>query len=379
MIMKAKKLKKMLSLMMAMSMVASMPTFALAAEEEAAAKGGATGDGGVEFVYNENVFQVVLPVESADDTRLDFILDPMQVIKETANQTGQKKLDENAEDATMLFPNVGEDGAVTYSNISDAYDITNKSTFGITVTVDAKIVDPTVLQAEDGETAAKFVEELTEDGAEDAEIVLALQVSDDEVDDVAIGDDFAAQLTFEIEAKEDAYKLVYDEKTGEYTYDVDPDIAGQEDAFADQTRSITMTGECNQHDDWNKLGDINPSVEVTWTITAGTEDAEITDFDNRNSGSTSTKGLTLKVGDNTAQTVTVAIPEGATDIDTAVAMVGETKLSTFKASYVDIAEGGLSISGTGIGKLTTKAQVVTITVTFDGSDEEVTFIITVTE
>lgn len=385
--MKAKKLKKMLSLMMAMSMVASMPTFALAAEGDPAASGGSSGTGKAEFVYNENVFQVKLPVipsgtdeqgNPIKDTTLDFILDPMGVIESTQDDNA-KKTDETG--STLYFANVDEDKNVTYSKTSDAYEIINKSTFDVTVTVDAAIKDGAAAVTV-GETKASFVAEnelKTGEDATDAQIYLALVSSHDTAGDAneqtqAIGTDYKAQLVFNVKALtdvKDMYEVKYDGENYEYNLKDHEDIA-----FADATATVQMTGACNDYSaDWSKLGGITPRVDVTWSVNPV---STVTDYENKNGPSV--PNLDVDVAANANLTIEeFAMPDGATEIATVTYVIGDDEPVTVKSSSTSgysFKDDVFTLTGKHLATVTTKAQVVTYTVTFD-NDATFTFTVTV--
>lgn len=279
------KLKKMFALVLAASMTMGMATTALADNPS----GGTTGEGEVEFVYNENVFQVVLPTVSADDNTFDFKLDPQKVMYATKTESGITM----AAEASLVFTNVAagtdtiigtDDDVVTYSNTSDAFKIINKSSFDVTVTVDAAIkgedadAKKAAVTGEDS-VEAKFVDTLTASSPSDAEIVLTLQNGDASKTDNIDGAAYTAQITFDISALADAYEVKYDGTKPEgqrYSYDLKSTLTDA--SFSAQTAEIKLTGECNDHANWAKLEDITPEVDVTWTVAP----KSVTDYDDRN-------------------------------------------------------------------------------------------------
>lgn len=310
--MKLLKLKKMLALMLAATMVLGTTTTALAAGGTGSS-GGTTGEGGVEFVYNENVFQVALPTVPEDDTTLDFQLDPMKVMYATKAESGITM----ASEASLVFTNVnfgadgvsgGDDDTTSYSNTSDAYTIINKSSFDVTVTAKAEITGADVDAKKasvtgEGGVYAKFVDTLTVAGDDstvtDAEIVLALQgtymggedgQTSQTAKDAIDNETYTAQIIFDMTHNADAYEVKYDSDNdgAPYAYDLKDDAT-----FTNQTATIQLTGECNDHVNWTKLGDIAPDVAVTWSVAPkGLTDDQ---YDDRIS---QTFTVTFDVGDN---------------------------------------------------------------------------------
>lgn len=266
--MKLNKMKKLLSFVMAASMVANLGTVAFAVE------GGTTGNGETEFVYNENVFQVTLPVVPDGDNTFDFILDPMLAIQATQG-TNKKVLASTAEDAnnSLLFANY--DAATkktTYSNTSDEYQIINKSTFAVTVTVGAEIKEAATAVTGDNSTVAAFVAEDAMKMGEDAtaaEIYLAL-VSGSKTAAIGAEEEYKATMAIDLAAHaniKDYYGVIYSTTTGLYKYDLNAAAAAAD--WSSVTASIQLTGACNDFlEAWADLGEIHPEVELTWTVEA---------------------------------------------------------------------------------------------------------------
>lgn len=280
------KTKKILAMILAASMTMGLATNALAADPS----GSTTGEGSVEFVYNENVFQVELPTVPEGDDTLDFKLDPQKVMDATKDESGITITGS----PSLVFTNVAagtdgllntEDDVISYSNTSDSYKIINKSSFDVTVTVDAAIVGEdadakkAAVTGEDS-VEAKFVDTLTSSAdPTDAEIVLTL--TDGTETDNIDGTTYTAQITFDITAQANAYEVKYDgtKPEGEqYSYDLKSDTDLTDPTFADETAEIKLTGECNNHTNWTKLEEIKPEVEVTWTVAP----KDVTDYDDRN-------------------------------------------------------------------------------------------------
>lgn len=379
------KIKKLLAMVMSMAMVLNLASVALAAD---AATGGSTGTGDVEYVYNANVFQVVLPTIGGEDeegnpvkdSTLDFILDPMGVIAETTS----KELGADQDESTLFFANVDEDtDEVTYSDTSDAYKIINKSTFGVVITATAEIVNGadavSVKNGEELVAGADFVARDALADNEGAAIYLALIDGDDNTNYIGEneGADYTATLTINVDVHEDIenrYAVSYVEGTG-YSYDLTDEAKElTEDDWADTTATIQMTGACNSDEEWVKLSDITPEVKVTWAVNPG---EGVDDFENKN-GPSVVNLLDLTVGMTAAiQSVDITVPEGA-EIETVTYSIdgGEaTELTVGTSGYKMTDDDTMALQKTHIAKIITAEQVVTYTVTFDNDE---TFVFTVT-
>lgn len=263
------KLRKLLALTTALAMLMSMATTAFAVN------GGTTGEGEVEFVYNVNVFQVVLPTVSENDTTYDFRLDPMGAIAATNGGA----LDAGFTAATMYFANVDENNVVvSYSDTSDAKTIINKSSFDVTVTVEATLDTEELGGAVlvDGYDDAKFGDE-----AERAEIALGVVYTVGEDTETVYLIDGDATVTMDIEAIENAYVVTYDDETGKYSYNLNSSLAPEDFNSMD----IQLTGLCNDHDAWSDLGEIAPEVELVWSVVPADEDIDYDEVNGDGSGS----------------------------------------------------------------------------------------------
>lgn len=359
------KLRKLLALTTALAMLMSMATTAFAV------RGGTTGEGEVEFVYNVNVFQVVLPTVSENDTTYDFILDPMGAIAATNGEA----LDAGFTAATMYFANVDENNVVvSYSDTSDAKTIINKSSFDVTVTVEATLDTAELGGAVlvDGNDA-----EFGED-ADQAEIALGVvyNVAEDTTKTVYLieGD---ATVTMDIEAIENAYVVTYNETTGKYSYNLNSNL--QDEDF--NSMDIQLTGLCNDHDAWSDLGEIAPEVELVWNVEPADED--LTDYDEVNgegSGSASGGNVTYPrlsndttvnsagkvVAGTTALTVKIELGTGSTITSvTSVTLNGVTALNASGCSRtVANNVATLVLANTIVTKYPTASFVVTFS---DGS------------
>lgn len=285
------KIKKILATILAASMTLGMATTAFAAENPA--EGGATGTGDVEFVYNANVFRVALPTEPENDTTYNFTLDPLGAIEDTQ---GAGLDGEVSNYGSVYFANVGEEGVVTYSQTSDAKTIVNKSTFEVTVSIEATVegIDGVTLAASD---------ELTDEG-EDAELYLAL---------IGAGEDLtvleeSTTTEFTLAGDPANYEVKYED--GEYSYELK---VGAD--FTDGTANLQLTGACNNSVAWAELGELAPTVEIIWSVAPTDDTLEVDARDDYNPvvEYTVTYDLNGKEGGVAPEAQTVAEGDTATD------------------------------------------------------------------
>lgn len=324
-----KNYRKIAAGLLAATMVVSSSMVAFADE------GSTTGAGTLEGTVSTDVFNVDLPTIADGDTTFDFILDPEGLIKETG---ADRYNNATFGTGTLFFTNVTTTDAGTtysYSNTSDALNITNYSSIAVDVALSA-----TVSNAE-GIT-------LTQDStfADDTSASVYLAITDG-TNTAAITDAGASVNTQMAAAGQGAYGIEWNDTDKKYEYVLDD---SDDTLFA--TYSFQLTGASNANGDWSGLADIAPSVEVVWNVTAHS-DAYLS-------------STTLSVG---AETVTLNLPENVT--------ISNVVLNKTDGSTVVLASGNtytLSDNTLGI-----KAAIVsaypgaTITVTYsDGRVETLT-------
>lgn len=267
-----KNYRKIAAGLLAATMVVSSSMVAFADE------GSTTGAGTLEGTVSTDVFDVKLPTIAEGDTTFDFILDPEGLIKETG---ADRYNNATFGTGTLFFTNVTTTDAGTtysYSNTSDALNITNYSSIAVDVALSA-----TVSNAE-GIT-------LTQDStfADDTSASVYLAITDG-TNTAAITDAGASVNTQMAAAGEGAYNIEWNDNDEKYECVLD-----DSDSSLFATYSFQLTGASNANGDWSGLADIAPSVEVVWNVTAHS-DAYLS-------------STTLSVG---AETVTLNLPENVT-------------------------------------------------------------------
>lgn len=239
------KIKKLLALGMAATMMLSSSVVALAES------GTGTGAGKVEGVVDTEVFSVVLP--TTNETTLKFILDPQGLIKATSSAAYSGA---TFGEGTLFFQNAGD--SISYSNTSDVLTVTNKSSVKADITVTAKITgnDNIALSSDD-----TFADDTT------ASMYMALVHGSDKK---AIATSDGVELTATMDAAtEGSYEYSYNSSASKYEYKLKDDV--EDTAFAKY--EFKLTGACNAKGDWTGLAEAAPSVEVTWNIVKHVDNA----------------------------------------------------------------------------------------------------------
>lgn len=250
------KIKKLLALGMAATMMVSSSLVAFA--EEATQAGGTTGAGKVEGVVDTEVFSVVLPTVLEDGSTLAFVLDPQGLIHKTSGAAYESSTFEDG--ATLFFKNAS--GSTTYSSTSDVLKVTNKSSVKADVTVTAKITG--------NEGIALSSDKNFADDTSASMYMAVVEVANPSP--AAITDADGVKLTATMDAAPaDAFEYTYNSDTKKYSYGLKAE---------DQLASITfekyefkLTGASNAKGDWTGLDAVTPSVEVTWNVTKHVDNA----------------------------------------------------------------------------------------------------------
>ena len=225
----------------------------------------------ISFVVSD-VFSVALPVISRNSTVFDFIMDPQSVIE----KTNAVRYEEGThfEWNTLYFANMNEDGTLRgYSGMSDPLTITNRSTMGVDVTLEAWLDLPESVTVSsdpyfEGNTSPSIYLALT-DGR------ITVPITSD-----------GARFTVPVPAAQDAYELVYEiaedtsydpiygimNDTQVYYYYTLTEEAMSEYYDGFPTYSFALVGACNPNADWEGLEWIMPTVTVMWTVEPGQSD-----------------------------------------------------------------------------------------------------------
>lgn len=244
------RIKKVLAVGLAATMMMGSSMVALAAEESTAtATGGGTGT--LEGVVDTDVFNVVLPTVS--ETTFNYIADPQGLIAKTDQAHYDGK---TFGEGTIFFANAAEDKENDYSSSSDKLVAVNKSSkpLKLTVTASASVGS----SGKDARLAAS--ETLSES---DAEVYLALVDSEDVTTVLTgVGQNIEQVLGA---SPEGAYEYVYEESA--YKYQLKSDVSAYK--FAEY--SVYITGAASENG-WEAATTV-PTISVVWAAElAGTED-----------------------------------------------------------------------------------------------------------
>ena len=287
--------------------------------------------GGGEYVGSENteVFDVVLPTNA--EGAFNFTLDPQKLLY----ATGAKDTE-----ATLYFGNKATN--------SEELAITNKSSIGVDVAMEAKMSNPSGLTMSANSTFA-------EDEAEKL-LYLALVLADN--DPVALTQEGKVESSTTIWAVADD-KFEWKNVDGTIKK-VLKDTATDEDF---KTIKFHMTGASNENGNWSDIASqkkaFNPSFEVEWTITPsgdGAEDPSAPAEYNFTVGTATTINVNLGKGAKKANSITsVQYGDAATG-----------PWSPLASNMVTINESSFTLSTTLWGSLKTQKNVTKyLQVTFD--------------
>lgn len=267
-----KNYKKILAATLAMTMVAGSSVMAAApsnksyvsandfeATTSSDATGTVNGTGGMEGQVSEDVFCVVVPssVQGNNAATFDgfnFVMDPQKLITQTEAAkyvTGSNiTADGFVPGKTLYFVNRTDR---QLDDTSDYVKVTNKSSIGVDITLDAKMKNYTGIKLSDTKTFA------------DDSVSMYMAVIGNGTE-AAIKETDGAKVTGNIpKAKDGAYDTVYVDGTG-YEYKL---VSTDPADFS--TYEFALTGACNDKADWLGVNSaIAPEVELTWSVEPAT-------------------------------------------------------------------------------------------------------------
>lgn len=278
-----KNAKKMMALALAASMAMSSSAVAFAAEGDATPGGTGTtlGTGAVEGHVDKEVLSVVLPTVEANKSLFSYTMDPERLIQGTdAAKYVEGAVFPAADADTGVYFLTGEN---KYENTSSTYQVINKSSCDITLTVNVKATQNT---AKDIALATSNIVATT--GTPDLYLGLKIGNTDQVVSTTAVDVKKTIAGTpgnFNIAVKEESgqKKYVYQEKA---------------DASTWKAMNISMTGSVSKLD--IEKDTTAPAVDVTWTWTKAAEsdtaDTDVVDYVAGPQMSVSTTGLITITG-----------------------------------------------------------------------------------
>ncbi len=215
---------------------------------ESLGQGSETGIGEVEGSVKTDIYQVILPTNTAGI--FDFILDPQGLINKTNGAAYSGK--EFEADSTVFFERTDGETEVDYSNKSDFVTITNKSSIAVDVSLHVRVSPSSVERI-----TMTDDKEFTDDT--DASLYLAIT---DGKNEFPIGEEgVTIDVTIDA-APEEAYEYMYEGESNEYVYKLRNDLGGIE--FGKY--SFQLTGAANGEGDWSEVVDVKPEVTVAWEI-----------------------------------------------------------------------------------------------------------------
>lgn len=281
-------IKKSIAVTSALAMALSIAPLAGAADGETdidKAKGDVTVTDQFEGYVDKKVFNVVLPTVSS----ITFTLDPQGLLNIADSDKYAQKT------GAVYFTNKGE-SADTYSDTSDAIEVTNQSSYGVNANIKLTVTNAeasgiTVVDSVDAlakATTPSIYLGLKKD--EGAAAALKAGETTDTKKLAAVAEDQAGGATgsgYYIDAS-----ATGDSPLGKKTYAYK--LGTGFTASADQKASFKLTGKCDSTSDWSKVSSTtmdNFTVAVAWDIT----EAEIV---SDKAPSIATKEYTMKNDNN---------------------------------------------------------------------------------
>lgn len=246
------------------------------------AEGTLGGNGSVAGIVDKNVFHVVVPAiaEADKSTYYDFILDPQKLISKTGGVSFNGGTSDPAAEHTLYFRNIpnGDDLAGStydYSNVSQGFQVTNKSTMAVDVSFKAELknLNEGITLADNENFTVTTGEGASATTTTSTETSIYMGIKKDSAAAVAVaagGTTVPAALTA---APANAYKESYTEDGG-FAYALDPAATGV--TFSKTV--FKLTGACNPNGDWVAFKDktVAPKLEVTWKVVEHTNGPKIT-------------------------------------------------------------------------------------------------------
>lgn len=226
------------------------------------AQGTLGGTGNVAGIVDKNVFHVVVPAIQDESTYYDFILDPQGLINKTNGVSfGAGVTYDDTQVRTLYFRNIPGDALAgstyDYSNVSQGFQVTNKSTMDVDVTFTAELTN-----LNDGITLAEKEDFKDADGNVTTDTSIYMGIKKDAEAAVAVQDGGSTVSATLTKAPADAYKEGWTEDGG-FVYELDPTATA---TFSDTI--FKLTGASNSAGDWVAFKDatVAPKLEVTWKV-----------------------------------------------------------------------------------------------------------------
>ncbi len=270
------KLKRILAVAMATTMVLGMSMTALAEETS----GSSTGAGASEGHVEKKATRVILPTVATDGEETvspyRYTMDPERLIAVTAAEKYTNvKYPQASDDKGVYFNNGAitggsDDGKIQYTNTSNRQTVVNKSSHAINLTVTAEAV------ATEGGTDIPLVKQSDLASATDASLYLGLIVGeDDEAISAEIAADKAATTTVSLAGTPDNFKIAATSDKTAYEYRVltlaeyqalDGNSSKTQDDFDETWKSTTFAieGEATSGKAITSTTTA-PKLKVTWS------------------------------------------------------------------------------------------------------------------
>lgn len=251
------KFRKVLAAILAGTMVLGSGVVANASEESA------DGNGTLDVVEAEDIFNVILPTTAEVGDQLDYILDPTGVIAKTNfEKYGGTASASFEQGKTMYFRQEPASGSnvATYSDVSAPIKAYNKSTMDVEIQVQAKVATPSGIIIATSSVAGQKTGKAT------PSIYLAVK---DATSSTAVTTTQRVVATSSIANAKANYKVVYASDSNTYKTQLATGSNAKTEAELDaafQSYSFSLTGDCNPNGKWVGLTEVPPTVTLVWTI-----------------------------------------------------------------------------------------------------------------
>lgn len=255
-----------------------------AAAENAQVNQTVTGTGYLTDKVEDRIFRVVVPTQrvTGDPDLFDFILDPQELIDQTAakkyikgakidGSSGNKMVSVNSYKKSSLYFVNSANGVKSLTDTSDELSIINKSTMDVDVSVNAKVTPAGGISVSTDKTFA---------GNKSASMYLGfVRTSPSAKDEAAISDNDAEYIDQATLGNAKSFYKVSANDDGTVTYDIPSQnasgVSESQNAYA--TYKFKLTGTTNTKGDWGSVNaGTGPAVQITYHLMPHPENAKAT-------------------------------------------------------------------------------------------------------
>lgn len=320
---KMKRTKKMAALVLAASMVMSSSMVAFAEDPVTSGTGTTSGAGAVEGHVNKEVLNVDLPTVPAGTSAFAYTMDPERLIQGTdaaKYAEGTTFPDKNSDTGVYFLT-----GDNTYANTSNTYQVVNKSSAAIALTVEVQATQNTAKDITLGSS--------TTPAGTTPELYLGLKVGNDVKPVSTTKATFTKTIAGTPGNFEVTVATAEDGTTKSYVY------KEKADATSWKAMNISMTGSVNNVD--IEADTTAPTVDVTWSWAKAadnaTADTDAVDYTGVPATSSVPSTVAIPASGDITVTVTTGVDEAELTSLVTTAFAGNmlTMTNSYGAVYAD--------------------------------------------